>query len=130
MKHFLLVGLLGLSALSIFPEEPWESSDIHPLNRSSPGLMEPGGKLFQEPVVDLIRFYQEKIAPHTIARCPFVISCSNFAARAIEEKGLAFGICIFVDRYYYRENAAAFQLYGLVTTDGAILKIDDSEYLR
>ena len=76
----------------------------------------------------LISFYQTKISPHSISRCPFKISCSTFAQRAIERYGL-FGIAMFIDRYYYRENHEAFAHYKLVVTDQGILKLDDALFL-
>jgi hypothetical protein len=130
VKRLFVLVLLGLSGLSVFADETWEPSDIHPISAGSSILAEPHGRLFEGTALSLISFYQTKISPLTIIRCPFLVSCSTFAARAIADKGLALGLAIFIDRYYYRENTTAFRLYRLVRTEGDILKIDDSEYLK
>jgi hypothetical protein len=82
------------------------------------------------PVVadQLISFYQTNISPQSISRCPFKISCSMFAQKAIERYGI-FGVAMFIDRYYYRENHEAFAHYKLVVTDQGILKLDDALFL-
>ena len=128
MRRFALLVLLGLSGLCVFPDETWEPSDIHPVG--SRMISDPVVELSQVLALGLIHVYQDRISPASISRCPFSISCSNFALRAISRRGLAFGLVMFIDRYYYRENATAFGNYDLVQADDGILKIDDSEYLE
>lgn len=128
MRRFALLLLLGLSGLCAFPDGTWEPSDVHPIG--SRLLPVPVTGLSQDIALGLIHFYQARISPASISRCPFSVSCSNFASRAISRKGLALGLVMFIDRYYYRENATAFGTYDLVTADDGILRIDDGVYLE
>jgi putative component of membrane protein insertase Oxa1/YidC/SpoIIIJ protein YidD len=77
----------------------------------------------------LIRFYQTKISTQSISRCPFYISCSNYAYLSIKKHGLILGICYFIDRNFYRENISSNYQYGLRETEYGILKLDDSFYI-
>ena len=128
MKRLVALVLLGFSGVCAFPDETWEPSDIHAVGSSVPAVA--GVDVAQGIALDLIRLYQAKISPTSISRCPFVVSCSNFAFRAISRKGLVAGTVMFIDRFYYRENAAAFGSYELARTDDGFLKIDDGEYLE
>jgi putative component of membrane protein insertase Oxa1/YidC/SpoIIIJ protein YidD len=127
VRRFALFVLLGLSGLCAFPDETWEPSDVHLIGSRPPSVLV--ADLSQDIALSLIQMYQEKISLTSISRCPFSVSCSNFASRAISRKGLTLGLVMFIDRYYYRENATAFGNYDLVRADDGILKIDDSEYL-
>jgi len=75
-----------------------------------------------------IRYYQKKISVNTISRCPFHVSCSNYAYQAIEKYGPYIGICIFIDRTFYRENPGAYFYYPLKENQEGSLKLDDSKY--
>jgi putative component of membrane protein insertase Oxa1/YidC/SpoIIIJ protein YidD len=78
----------------------------------------------------LIRFYQTDIGPNSISRCPFFISCSNFAMQAIEKYGFFPGILLFIDRIYYRENPAAYLFYPKKRNSRLFLKLDDTYFLK
>jgi putative component of membrane protein insertase Oxa1/YidC/SpoIIIJ protein YidD len=103
------------------PEETARATDTN-VSFSPPAV------LFSE-ADKLITYYQHKISPHSVSRCPFKISCSEFARKAVALHG-AVGFLLFVDRYLYRENADAFSHYALVETRLGILKLDDSSYLQ
>lgn len=51
-----------------------------------------------------VAFYQEDISQHSIKRCPFTVSCSNYFITEVKNKGLLRGFANFIDRYFYREN--------------------------
>jgi hypothetical protein len=103
-----------------------ESSDIHPVSRDVPLADAPptgsGVRLAQK----AIRYYQRKISTLSVDRCPFYVSCSNYASRTIDRHGLLIGTALFIDRYFYRENRAAFAYYDLKETPAFVLKLDDS----
>jgi putative component of membrane protein insertase Oxa1/YidC/SpoIIIJ protein YidD len=78
----------------------------------------------------LIGFYQNRISGQSIRRCPYYISCSNYARIAIEEHGLLIGSLYFIDRNVYRENPGIWQNYPLSDAGERGLKLDDFFYLR
>jgi putative component of membrane protein insertase Oxa1/YidC/SpoIIIJ protein YidD len=80
--------------------------------------------------LNLIRFYQKKISVKSISRCPYYISCSHFAYQAIEKYGPYLGVCLFIDRTFYRENPGAYFYYPLKENQEGNLKLDDSFYLH
>jgi putative component of membrane protein insertase Oxa1/YidC/SpoIIIJ protein YidD len=128
MKACVVVVLLCVAALFANAEDPWEPSDVRTVGVS----LAPVSTLDVHPArmaaMDLIRFYQEEISPRSISRCPFLISCSNFAVLAITDNGLVPGLVMFIDRFCYRENGAAYGLYRLARS-GDVLKIDDQGFL-
>jgi hypothetical protein len=77
----------------------------------------------------MIQSYQTDISPNSISRCPFKISCSEFARIAIARHGLL-GFFLFIDRYCYRENVDSFSHYPLVDTGEGTLKLDDTQFLQ
>lgn len=107
---------------------PWESEDISlseaylPLPPTQSGL----GQFVGE---KLIYWYQNRLSRRSIHRCPYLISCSNYTLRAIQENGLGMGILQFIDRNLYRENPGIWQYYPLVETSDRGLKLDDTFYL-
>ena len=79
-----------------------------------------------------IQFYRRHIASQSTDRCPFHVSCSRFAEKAVERFGFVRGVALFIDRHFFREHMYAPQLYRLRETwrDNRIkLKLDDSFYL-
>ena len=113
-------------------ELPWEPED---LRASDPLRLE---NRFQSPSLlnslarPAIHFYRRRIASQSIDRCPFHVSCSHFAEKAVERFGFLRGTALFIDRHFFREHAGARQLYTLRETwrDNRIkLKLDDSFYL-
>lgn len=103
--------------------EPWEPDLAPPAAIPTPA---PGF----HPVTDVaraaIRFYQTDIGSRSVARCPYAVSCSRFAANAIERDGLLLGLLSFVDRFFFRENAAALQHYGWARTADGQTRLDDT----
>ena len=75
-----------------------------------------------------INFYQSDISTQSVSRCPFKTSCSNFAKIAVSRYGI-FGLAMFIDRYYYRENIESFRHYRLVKNNNGVLKLDDDMFL-
>jgi putative component of membrane protein insertase Oxa1/YidC/SpoIIIJ protein YidD len=107
---------------------PWEYEDLeatvdHVLSPS------PSFSPLKSFELNLIRFYQKKISVKSISRCPFHISCSHFAYHAIEKYGPYLGVCLFIDRTFYRENPGAYFYYPLKENKEGNLKLDDSFYL-
>ncbi|MBN2105387.1 membrane protein insertion efficiency factor YidD [bacterium] len=130
---FLLISLF--CSFNIYAQEeyvefsPWEPDDIKPIYSSYSVIHD----IKRDPLTILsfnaIKFYQKKISTKSISRCPFYISCSNYAYLAIEKYGLLIGICYFIDRNFYRENIACFYHYELRENKEGILKLDDSFFL-
>ncbi len=77
----------------------------------------------------LIRFYQTDISPNSISRCPFLVSCSNFALRAIESHGVVAGTLLFIDRIYFRENPDAHLFYPMKRDARLFPRLDDTFFL-
>lgn len=126
----LLIPSLILYARESYVElSSWEPEDIVPissiLDTTRDYVINPGILVANK----LIEFYQRKIAPQSISRCPFYISCSNYAYQALKKYGLIVGICIFIDRYFYRENPGSYLHYELRETESGVLKLDDAFYL-
>lgn len=109
--------------------EPWESDDIKPIYSSYHISHNPNNDPLTLLSFKAIMFYQNKISTKSINRCPFYISCSNYAYLAIEKHGLIIGICYFIDRNFYRENISCYYHYELRENKEGILKLDDSYYL-
>ena len=111
-------------------EVPWEPEDLPvgdptSLRPRPPALL----KSFARPA---IHFYRRRIASQSTDRCPFHISCSHFAEKAVERFGFVQGVALFIDRHYFREHAGALNLYPLRETwinNRIKLKLDDSFYL-
>jgi hypothetical protein len=105
-----------------FPEAPWDA----PLVRVSPP---PAPSLalgpLSEALTSSIRFYQREIGPNSIARCPYAVSCSNFALRVTRDYGF-FGLPLFLDRYFFRENGEIPRHYPRVRLAGGVVRFDDS----
>ncbi len=105
--------------------DSWEKGEV--IQASPFILSEPGSNPLISGMQTLIHLYQSKAAPNSISRCPFAISCSRYADRALEKYGV-FGIPVFVDRFFYRENNELFGLYPKVFVKYKP-RYDDSFYL-
>jgi putative component of membrane protein insertase Oxa1/YidC/SpoIIIJ protein YidD len=90
---------------------------------TEPSGFSPAADLF----LPLIHLYQGRIGPNSIHRCPFVVSCSNFAKIGIERYGI-FGLFLFLDRYLYRENPEMREHYPTVRADDGRLLLDDGAF--
>lgn len=109
--------------------EPWEAEDVLSLERLA------GGEALQtSPFIalagTLIGFYQKEIGPRSVSRCPFHISCSEFARRAILKHGLVLGLALYIDRNLYRENSTTHWYYPYREAGAGLLKLDDGFYLH
>lgn len=137
LRALAIVTLILVLALEGLAEEndskvevPWEPEEVsvdvpHRLRPPPPALL----KSLARPA---IHFYRRRIAVQSIDRCPFHISCSNFAERAVERFGLVRGVALFIDRHYFREHSGALHLYPLREArrnDRIRLKLDDSFFL-
>jgi hypothetical protein len=104
-------------------DEPWEPALATP---SPPPAPAPSGFA---PVADLalaaIDHYRSAIGPKSIARCPYLCTCSAFARRAIEVHGFVLGLVLFVDRFFYRENRQLVQHYEPVIGDDGRMRWSD-----
>ena len=110
-------------------EEPWEKEDI--ISQQERG--EQSSKIRSLPFEYLsgavISWYQKEVGTNSISRCPYRISCSRFAKRAIDEHGFLLGISLFIDRNLYRENSHMYENYDLVLSKNGTMKLDDEFYL-
>jgi len=134
IKTFSIFIILLLNSITYSQDEyielsSWEREDLTPIYSS----FDSTEKFVVKPTIlcanMLIGFYQSNISTRSISRCPFYISCSNYAYIAINKYGLLPGICFFIDRNFYRENIASFYHYELRENDYGILKLDDSFYI-
>ncbi len=69
--------------------------------------------------------YQSIIGSKTIHRCPFEISCSHFLTISIKNHGTIKGTALFLDRYFYRENAFLPRHYEAVIKDNRVVYRDE-----
>jgi len=125
----LLSSSLVYSQDEYIETSSWEPDDLRPIYSSFDSTQDyitKAGVLFAN---TLIKFYQRKISTQSISRCPFYISCSNYAYFAIKKYGLFLGICFFIDRNLYRENITSFYHYELRENRYGVLKLDDSFYI-
>jgi putative component of membrane protein insertase Oxa1/YidC/SpoIIIJ protein YidD len=107
---------------------PWDPEDVLLPRQEAPVPTGPSG-LTSAAALWLIHKYQTGVSTHSIQRCPFHISCSNFALEAIKRHGFLVGLCMFVDRNLYRENPGAYAAYDLIETSAGALKLDDRFFL-
>ena len=111
---------------------PWEPEDLPVAEAASwteplqkPALLKPLAQ-------SAIQFYRRRIAIESTDRCPFHISCSRFAEKAVQRFGFVRGIALFIDRHFFREHVGARQYYSLreaLVNNRITLKLDDSFYL-
>ncbi len=108
---------------------PWEPEDIKPIYYD----VTQGSNYETSPFIlmasQLISLYQQEIGPKSVSRCPFFVSCSNYAYHAINHYGLVIGMALFIDRNFYRENVGSHLHYTYRETNSGVLKLDDSNYL-
>lgn len=80
-------------------------------------------------VSGLIKYYQDRVSTKSIHRCPFHLTCSNFALKSIKQYGLFSGSIRFIDRYYFREHTRAKRYYPLIFDNDGVTKLDDYFFL-
>jgi putative component of membrane protein insertase Oxa1/YidC/SpoIIIJ protein YidD len=108
--------------------DPWEP-DALAVNPAKARSVDAEIPVDADLAVRLIRFYQTDININSISRCPFAISCSNFAMQAIRKYGFGIGILIFIDRICFRENQAAYLYYPIKRNERNQSRLDDTYFL-
>jgi putative component of membrane protein insertase Oxa1/YidC/SpoIIIJ protein YidD len=108
------------------PEEPFEPSLEAEEAPAAP--LTAGFRPLADLTLRLVRYYQTEIGVHSIARCPYAVSCSRYAVGQIERHGALVGLAYFLDRFFYRENASALGLYGAAVAPDGSLKLDDGAF--
>jgi len=104
--------------------EPWEPEDLH--NTSMSQSTSPPS--FLTPLTQIvIGVYQKNASQTSIERCPFHTSCSRFAIASVHQYGLL-GICMFIDRFFYREHLVIQFYYPYRTNTKGVLKLDDHQF--
>lgn len=127
---FLALMITLVQNLNAQVIEAWEPNEVNQFlflkkAEKSPTLF----SFFSDTAFKMIKIYQKDISTKSIQRCPFKTSCSHFAYEAIERKGFI-GLCLFIDRYFYRENNNSFRKYKLIKEKNGFLKLDDDFYLN
>ncbi len=103
--------------------EPWEPDE---LDRAAPA---PVLTVSRSVALGMIHWYRHDLATRSVSRCPFAVSCSHFAERAIRERGFLIGVTLFIDRNLYRENTAMGTLYPIIQCSDGVLRLDDGFFL-
>ncbi len=107
------------------PWEPFEAQPKQPDFWCHTTAFDPVGML----AAAALNYYNTHVSPKSIARCPFKISCSAFARKAINKYGFFLGSAMFFDRFLYREHKHAIEYYKKTLTDEGVLKLNDTLYL-
>lgn len=128
MLRTLLLLVLGAASVSAqrvqdVPWEPGEGTVRLVAAQPAPPMSIIG--MFSRSAVS---WYHSTSSSHSVARCPFEISCSRFAVMALDRYGIA-GVPLVLDRYFFRENAEAFSLYERKAVRNGVVKLDDALYL-
>jgi len=108
--------------------DPWEPQDLRQAGGEVPAKPDVACPL-EYVSLGLIGWYRRSLSEQSVARCPFVISCSVFAQEAIRRYGFLRGICLFIDRNMYRENRQMYELYDFAEMSQGVLKLDDRFFL-
>jgi putative component of membrane protein insertase Oxa1/YidC/SpoIIIJ protein YidD len=124
-----LPQLTNLSAQgSVTEPEAWEP-DVLGGGLSGTPAAKPEISMDADLAIQLIRFYQTDINTNSVSRCPFSVSCSNFALQAIGRYGFGTGILFFIDRIYFREHQAAYLYYPNKRNERNQTRLDDTYFL-
>jgi hypothetical protein len=132
MKYYLIVLLLGLFFARPHAQalgndnKPWEWEDVSLASKGDTAAYLPNSVVASEKLISL---YRHRIAVNSISRCPFKISCSQYTSIAIKRYGFLKGVCLFIDRNFYRENVGIMYYYPFVEDTNGLLKLDDSHFL-
>ncbi len=133
MSKTILVVIILLNYYVAYSagDEPWEPQDIADIHSISQRLpTQEGAESFIYPLTSfLIAGYQSNASTTSVHRCPYYLSCSNFALVTIKRYGIV-GFCMFIDRYFYRENAALRRYYPLRAKPDGTLKADDTFFTQ
>ena len=128
MKNFILICIIvivspvfSLDINSKINQNIWDNVKKEKIKKYNPK-----NRIVIEKIYDL---YQTKVSDKSIHRCPFYTSCSRFYSIALREYGCLWGSIMFIDRYFYRENKAAYKYYDFKSRDDGVLKLDDDYFL-
>jgi hypothetical protein len=134
MRTVLMLAVAILCVMSVphFPQalltdsEPLEAGEaLHrPLSFSPTPSSNPVTVLFRA----FIDLYQKKVSTNSVQRCPFTLSCSQYAMHALEHYDIL-GIPLFIDRFFFRENESLLDNYIIRKWDRKTT-FDDSFYLH
>jgi putative component of membrane protein insertase Oxa1/YidC/SpoIIIJ protein YidD len=127
MKKLAALGCaaaLGIASAPAWAEEPWEPDPTGTIT-SPPAPRAPGYRPMADAALAAIELYRTEIGTQSIARCEFATSCSQFAHDAIDRRGFLVGMIVFIDRFFFRENQAAYDHYDWVLTPGGRIRLDD-----
>ena len=126
---FIFVLICSSNVISqgkIESDIPWEKDEIKVSSKaenSSPLY------LFNSIGKNSIKMYQNKIAVKSTSRCPYHISCSNYALKALEKYNFYYAFLLFIDRNLYREHFSAYGYYNYIIYEDNRLKLDDTFFL-
>lgn len=136
INHMLLsIGIICIPALSSVYENdtaqgaPWEPPAAVTIQMDATIDEKPTSNPLTLAMLAGIEYYKQHISPNSTRRCPYKLSCSNFAIKAIHTWG-PLGIIPFIDRFFYRENEqipARYTEYRIPNT--YILRYDDELFL-
>lgn len=107
----------------------WEGEDLAPARPNPPSIAEPLDA-YRGVLLWAIGLYQTRIGPRSVKRCPFYVSCSDFARLAVQRCGPIAGTAMFIDRNLYREHPMASAYYPLREDAAGALKLDDGFFLQ
>lgn len=128
----LAVAILCVMSVPHFPQalltdsEPLEAGEaLHrPLSFSSTPSSNPVTVLFRA----FVSLYQQKVSTNSVQRCPFTLSCSQYAMHAMERYDIL-GIPLFLDRFFFRENESVNDNY-VIRMRNRRATYDDAFYLH
>jgi hypothetical protein len=85
--------------------------------------------LVVETIDFLVSQYRSNKVDTSIHRCLFDVSCSHLAEVALKKRGILVGTLVFVDRYFYRENNQARELYPMVANKEGLYHFSDQFFV-
>ena len=98
---------------------------VEPLQEPKAAPEPSGFSPFADLSLPAVAWYQRRVAPNSVSRCPFLVSCSSFAIEQVKQHG-ALGFLYFVDRFFYRENIDVHAHYEWVISKDGRVKLDDA----
>lgn len=124
---FCVIAMLNVCVLfSQHAEiESWEPQDVH-TTRTGRATEVPVS--FLSPITEVvIGAYQVNAGRTSVERCPFHLSCSRFAVSSVNKYGVL-GVCMFIDRFFFREHPAIQLYYPYRANSKGVLKLDDHDF--
>jgi hypothetical protein len=121
----LVVAWSSTAVAEPLRDEPWEPRprSTRPASPPPPARRDTYRPLASA-ALSVVSLYRTAIGPGSIRRCPYAVSCSQYAALVLRRYGFA-GVFFFMDRFYFRENHAAHRHYPLVRLPDETLRLDD-----